>query len=375
MLRSLLVGLPAVFLLALVALVPGERQTSAGVAPQLIEIFPNVNFNRLVDIDFIPRTSDRYLVVEQGGVVSKLKDGQPNNKTKIADLSGLVTHAGEEGLLGLAFDPAYNPKVNKRVYVYYTADEPRRGVLARYDYNGRSLRNRQVLFAVRLASGHANHNGGGLHFGPDNLLYLSVGDGGAGGAVAQDINKLPGKVIRLDVSGQNARIPTDNPFYGPTPGRGSIFAYGFRNPWRFSFDSATGDLWLGDVGQQSWEEINVVDSGENYGWNSTEGPDCFSPPTGCNRSGLTDPVAYYSSSSGGECAITGGYVYRGSAVPSLVGDYVFGDYCTGEIRSTPAASPGPFNSVAGAGFGLVSFGVDKRGEIIAVYQDGLFRLQ
>ncbi|MEX2236649.1 MAG: PQQ-dependent sugar dehydrogenase [Dehalococcoidia bacterium] len=367
----LLPALGAVIMAALAYAGPSGKVTSpaaAGVDGSFVEIFPGVSFDRPLDFDPIPGRDGRYLVTEQGGTVAKLTEANPGARIEIKNLNSLISTGGnEEGLLGLAFDPEWNGTSNRRLYVYYTADGPRRGVLARYNYTGATLKNPQVLLEVALPSGASNHNGGGLEFGPDGMLYLSVGEGGTGGAISQQLSKLAGKVLRLDVSGATYSSPPDNPFVG-VPGRDEIFAYGFRNPWRFSWDAIRDELFLGDVGQGSWEEIDIVTSGNNYGWPRKEGDQCISPPC----VGFTDPLFQYDHS-GNRCAITGGRIYRGS-VATLVGRYVFGDLCTSEIWRFNPDNPG-LNLLDTVDGSLVSFGIDHENELIAVTFNSLYRFQ
>ena len=185
---------------------------------------------------------------------------------------------------------------------------------------------------------YPNHNGGQLAFGPDGYLYIGLGDGGSGGdpqGNGQDLTTLLGSILRIDVSNASPaepyRVPEDNPFWDDETARAEIWAYGLRNPWRFSFDEATGDLWTGDVGQNRFEEIDLVVRGGNYGWNVLEGTHCFSPKTGCDPTGKALPVLEYPINGG--CSVIGGYVYRAAAIPSLAGAYVYGDFCSGKVSA------------------------------------------
>ena len=269
----------------------------------------------------------------------------PNNQQVLQagtflDITNRVSEAyNEEGLLGLAFDPDY--KSNGYFYVYYSAASPRRSVLSRFSVSQSDPKladpNSEFII-MEIAEPFGNHNGGQLEFGPDGYLYIGVGDGGppSGGdplGNGQNTSTLLGSILRIDVSGvsgqMNYRIPIDNPFVGVADGRDEIWAYGLRNPWRFSFDKATGLLWTGDVGQSDWEEIDVVTKGLNYGWNIMEGFHCFSPSVGCDVTGLELPAVEYNHSDG--CSVTGGYVYRGPEIPMLFGAYVYGDFCSGKI--------------------------------------------
>ena len=275
--------------------------------------------------------SGRLFVVEQGGAVRILRNGtlapQP-----FLNISSLVKAGGEQGLLGLAFPPGYSTR--QSFYVNYTN---RTGVgntvIARFAVGGNpdlaDRASRQEL--LTFTQPFANHNGGQLAFGPDSLLYIGSGDGGSGGdplGNGQNTAALLGKILRLDVlSGVAAVIPAGNPFGN------EVWAYGLRNPWRFSFDRQTGDLFLADVGQATREEINFQPAGSgtaaNYGWNIMEGSLCFLAPGLCSPAGLTLPVAEYDHTLG-NCSVTGGYVYRGSTL-SLRGTYLYGDFCSGRI--------------------------------------------
>jgi glucose/arabinose dehydrogenase len=215
---------------------------------------------------------------------------------------------------------------------------------------------------------YANHNGGGLAFGPDGMLYVALGDGGSAGdplGNGQNVNALLGKILRLDVSGATYTVPPGNPLIGS--GRGEIWAYGLRNPWRITFDNATGDLWAGDVGQGAWEEVNEIVRGGNYGWNITEGPDCFRADE-CDRAGILAPRASYGHDDG--CSITGGYVYRGTAMPELAGWYLYSDYCSGRVWAldTSSDTSEPVELIDG-GAPVSSFGQDAQGELYLVTFD------
>jgi glucose/arabinose dehydrogenase len=231
---------------------------------------------------------------------------------------------------------------------------------------------------LELAQPYGNHNGGQLAFGHDGYLYLALGDGGSGGDplnAGQDLGTILGTLIRIDVDGAEPyAVPGDNPFVGVDGAADEIWAYGLRNPWRFSFDTATGDLWIADVGQNAVEEVNLQRAGEgggqNYGWRIMEGDRCFDPPQGCDPSGLTMPVITYTHESGWGRSITGGYVYRGAAVPELQGWYVFGDYVSGRIFAADAADPASVRELAPAGFRISSFGLDEAGELYVTDHGG-----
>jgi glucose/arabinose dehydrogenase len=279
----------------------------------------------------------RLFVVEKGGRVVIVENGTLL-PTPFLDLRGRVSTGSEQGLLSLAFHPGY--AANGRFFVNFTdtagdtrvveyrvsAGDPDRG----------DPGSARVILAIEQP--FSNHNGGQILFGPDGMLYVGMGDGGSGGdprGNGQDLGALLGKLLRIDVDGgQPYAIPPDNPFVDTPGARPEVWAYGLRNPWRFSFDRETGDLTIADVGQNQYEEVNAVRGGGpglNYGWNVMEGVHCFEPSEGCDRSGLTLPVAEYDHGDG--CSVTGGFVYRGSRIPDLRGTYLYSDYCSGFVRS------------------------------------------
>ena len=245
----------------------------------------------------------------------------------------------EEGLLGLAFDPD-DYGSNGYFYVYYTAPDSRSGIASRSTVSRFSVSGddpdmadpQSEVVILEVDQPEVNHNGGHLAFGPAGYLYIALGDGGGGGdpkGNGQKLTTLLGSILRIDIGGVSAEesysVPEDNPFVGVPEARDEIWAYGLRNPWRFSFDALTGTLWAADVGQDRLEEVNVVQAGMNYGWNLMEGSDCFSIDP-CDRPGLELPVAEYDHTEG--CSVTGGYVFRGRGMPSLQGAYVYGDFCS-----------------------------------------------
>lgn len=286
------------------------------------------------------------------------------------------SEAQETGLLGFALAPDFSG--SRRIYLSYTTGQPLASVLVRARLDGSrrlELGSGKLLLQVRQP--YANHNGGHVLFGPDGHLYLGLGDGGGAGdphGHAQDRESLLGKLLRLDVSGSGGYgIPEDNP-YARGGGRPEIWASGLRNPWRFSFDRANGALWLADVGQDRYEEVNRIERGGNYGWNRREGAHCFGVEA-CAAGGLIDPVAEYGHDEG--CSVTGGYVYRGKALPWLAGQYVFGDFCTGRIWRLDGQ--GRRHRLADSGLQLSSFAEGEDGELYALNLNGkagrgIFRL-
>jgi glucose/arabinose dehydrogenase len=318
--------------------------------------------------------SGRIFVTEQGGQIRIVRDGTLV-ATAFLDIASRITSGGERGLLGLAFHPRFPS--DPRFFVNYTDTNGDTQVSsftvdpATPDVADPS----SEVKILHIAQPYANHNGGAVLFGPDGFLYISTGDGGSGGdpqGNGQSLTTLLGKILRIDVDrtdgAQPYAIPPDNPFVGRTDARPEIFLFGLRNPWRISFDRATRDLWIGDVGQSAWEEVDVAragTSGENYGWNTMEGNHCFNPPSGCTKTGLTLPVAEYGHDAG--CTVIGGNVYRGTAQPALTGGYFFGDYCSGTIWAIDPGSDALREPtvVREGSASLSSFGEDEAGELYA----------
>ncbi|MFL5727803.1 MAG: PQQ-dependent sugar dehydrogenase [Chloroflexota bacterium] len=317
--------------------------------------------------------SGRLFVVEQGGRIRVVRDGAVVPEPFL-DVADRISGGGEQGLLGLAFHPDF--PTDPRFFVNYTNSEGDTRISA-FTVDGSNPdradpgSERQLL---SVDQPYSNHNGGGLQFGPDGFLYVALGDGGSGGdphGNGQKLSTALAKLLRVDVGAADARdvaAPADNPFANRSDAQPLVDHLGLRNPWRFSFDRATGDLWIGDVGQNTWEEIDVARAGTlglDFGWNRMEGSHCFRPSTGCDRAGLTLPVAEYSHSDG--CTVIGGYVYRGTAQPAVTGGYVFGDYCSGTIWAMDAAGDEEREAtVVGALDGsLSSFGEDEAGELYA----------
>ena len=312
--------------------------------------------------------SGRLFVVEQNGRILILENGKLL-PTPFLDIAPLLSTGGERGLLGLAFHPRY--KENGRYFLNYTRDQDGATVIAEYRVSSNSNRSgmREVVLLV-IPQPYGNHNGGMVAFGPEGYLFIATGDGGAGGDPGnrgQNPSELLGKILRIDVDhGSPYGIPSTNPF-ADEGGRPEIFALGFRNPWRFSFDRKTGELWAGDVGQNSWEEINIVKLGENHGWRLLEGKHCFKPDEGCRQSdNVTMPVTEYANA-GPRCSVIGGYVYRGSDVASLQGTYLFADYCSGEIFGF---RDGKQQVLLDTDLQITSFGEDEKGELYVINHNG-----
>lgn len=318
-----------------------------------------------------PQGDSRLFIVEQPGRI-KVVSGGSLLPVPFLDIADLVGTGGERGLLGLAFHPQY--AVNGRFYVNYT-DTSGDTRVAEYragtDPNKADRASGRVILTVDQPA--SNHNGGMLAFGPDGYLYAALGDGGGGGdqfGHGQRSGTLLGSLLRIDVdSGDQYGIPADNPFVAGG-GAAEVWVYGLRNPWRFSFDDQR--LYIADVGQGKWEEIDVLttgDGGANLGWSIMEGTHCYNPSSGCNRTGLTLPAFEYGHGEG--CSVTGGYVYRGNAVPELNGHYFYGDFCSGWVRSFRytgggVADPWDWTADLGTIASLTSFGTDGQGELYVV---------
>ncbi|MGH9943317.1 MAG: PQQ-dependent sugar dehydrogenase, partial [Pyrinomonadaceae bacterium] len=317
--------------------------------------------------------SNRLFVVEQPGRIQVL---QPNAAapTVFLDITAKVLSGGERGLLGLAFHPQFN--ANRRFFVNYTRQPDGATVIAEYRVSAANPNVAEAAEIVLLVipQPFANHNGGMIEFGPEGFLYIGMGDGGSGndpGNRAQNVEDLLGKMLRLNVDQADGSTPysspPDNPFFGATPGRDEIYATGLRNPFRFSFDRATGQLYAGDVGQGVREEIDVITRGGNYGWRVFEGTRCTGlGPAQCNPANFQAPVAEYEHT-GGRCSVTGGYVYRGTRSSLPVGAYVFGDFCTGEIF---LLQNGAQSLLQDTNLNISSFGEDEAGELYIVSLGG-----
>jgi glucose/arabinose dehydrogenase len=330
-----------------------------------------------------PPDDVRLFIVEKGGAIRILEGGVPLGDPFL-DLSGQVSGRGEQGLLGLAFPPDYAS--SGRFFVHYTdlAGDTRVSSFRVTEDPNRADPASESVVLTAAQPGPA-HNGGQILFGPEGLLYIGLGDGGSSegddGGRGQSLDDLLGAVLRIDVaSGSGYTVPDDNPFVGTAGARPEIWSYGLRNPWRFSFDRGTGDLYIADVGERLWEEVNraAADEGAgrgvNYGWSRMEGPQCLLE--GCDQSGLTPPLLEYGHDEG--CAVTGGDVYRGAAIPAIQGQYFYADFCQGWVRSVPTGGdPGqPIDwPDLGPGDNITSFGEDATGELyILTAAGGVFKI-
>jgi glucose/arabinose dehydrogenase len=341
--------------------------------------------DRPVELKAAGDGSGRLFVGEKAGTVRVLADGALLEAPFLDIRDRVGSRASEQGLLGLAFHPQHGRGGERRFYVNYT-DRSGDTVVAEYrvteDPNRADPASERVL--LRAEQPAANHNGGNLVFGPDGYLYIGLGDGGGAGdrfGNGQNPDTLLGKMLRLDVAGEPYRVPADNPFVDRPGWRPEIWAYGLRNPWRYSFDRATGDLYIADVGQGQWEEVNRQAAGsrggENYGWPNLEGDHCYRGDGDCEPAGGSiHPIVEYSHDEGG-CSISGGHVYRGAAQPALHGIYLFGDYCSGLIwGAAPLEGGWRRAQLAGTGLSISTFGEDEAGEVYVADMagGGIYRL-
>lgn len=364
---------------------PGVAETSTANAQSSwkLQLIPIVEgLDRPVHVTHAADGSGRLFVVEKAGRIRIVHDGviQPEPFLDITDRVG--SSGSEQGLLSVAFHPRYAD--TGFFYVDYT-DLEGNTVIARFHVASDATRADPATATTLLTIEQpaANHNGGQVAFGPDGFLYIGMGDGGGAGDVrgnAQNRAVLLGKMLRIDVdNGDPYSIPTDNPFVATQDARPEIWATGLRNPWRFSFDRTTGDMFIGDVGQNRLEEINFQPAkqagGKNYGWNTTEGGECYQPSSGCEREGLVEPIIDYEHGLG--CSVTGGMRYRGQATPAFEDAYFFGDYCSGRIWSLSSkGEQWTMNELLDTDMSLSSFGEDEQGELYVLdMSDGkLFRL-
>jgi glucose/arabinose dehydrogenase len=361
----------------------GPPQTGATPTIDTQAVFTNLSFSQPVALLQAPGDSTRWFVVEKGGIV-RVFANDPNtlSASVFLDISAVVNSAGEGGLLGLAFHPDF--PTTPEAYVSYTrTGSPLVSYVSRFTSTdmGQTLNSVTEVPILTVDQPDTNHNGGDLSFGPDRLLYVGFGDGGGSNdqfANGQNTNTLMGAIVRLDVVGGSPYgIPAGNPFEANgvcTGGSGmepcpEIFAWGLRNPWRFSFDGTTGKLWAADVGQGAWEEVDVINAGDNYGWNVREGAHCFSPAAGCATT-FIEPITEYDHTLGR--SITGGFVYRGTAISELSAWYVFGDFTSGRlfgIRENSSVGQIP-EILDETGLQIVSFGQGIDGELYVLHFGG-----
>lgn len=358
-------------------------------AEYLVEnAFPNLSFTNPVGIYHSDDGTDRLFVLEQPGTIKVFDNNQDTDQVDIfLDITSLVDQDGgytEEGLLGLAFHPNFNE--NGYFYVNYTEHNPRRNVIARYSVssdNPNQANYTSSMIILEVNQPYTNHNGGQMSFGSDGYLYISFGDGGSAGdpqGNGQNTQTLLGTIIRIDVDNisndLNYSIPSDNPFIEDSSVRDEIYAYGLRNMWRFSWDPITGLLWGADVGQYSWEEIDIIYPGLNYGWNTMEGNHCYPAGTSCSSEGFEPPVFEYALYVDGVCSVTGGYVYRGNEIFSLFGKYIYGDWCTGDIWALTYSVDGNHvnEHLILSGINITSFGLDQNNELLICANANIYKL-
>lgn len=355
---------------------------------QFENAFPNLTFVDPVGIHHSGDGTNRIFVVEQEGRIKVFNnDSNTSISQTFLDIRSIVDQDGgytEEGLLGLAFHPNYEQ--NGYFYVNYTDYNPKRNVIARYSVdpdnpNEADYFSSEILLEVNQP--YNNHNGGQMEFGNDGYLYISFGDGGSAGDPqnnGQDLSTLLSTIIRIDVNNQsnnmNYSIPFDNPFIDNQSARPEIFAYGLRNVWRFSFDSETNFLWAADVGQNEWEEIDIIHPGLNYGWNEMEASHCYPPGSNCNPDQFELPVWEYALYVDGVCSVTGGYVYRGNNIYTLRGKYIYGDWCTGDIWALYTNNNQNYinEEIIRTDINITSFGVDEYNELYFCGNQRIFKL-
>lgn len=374
-----------IFIVTLLFLFSCKNQADADVVAghqyTLTRVFPKQSFNKPVAMLQVPGDDKSWYVVEQAGRVLRLSQvGQRINRQVFLDITDRVDAGpNEAGLLGLAFHPDYAN--NGQLFVSYTrSGSPLVSVISRFvrapANESVPIHSEKVL--LTLDQPYANHNGGSIGFDANGYLMIGFGDGGSGGdpqGNGQNVKTWLGALLRIDVDkGEPYSIPKDNPFASSGQGRAEIYAWGLRNPWRFSFDRKTSELWLADVGQSKWEEVDIISSGGNYGWNVREGKHCYSR-TPCNLPQLIDPVAEYSHELG--CSITGGYVYRGKRHSELHGAYIFGDFCSGLIWGLFSTEKATFDPklLVKSGLNISSFAEDNLGELFVIdYSKGVIYL-
>ena len=366
----------------------GNEQEEIPIHKMSVEVaFPNISFNRMV---FLTHAGDGsgylFLVLQEGQIIVFQNNDDVESLIVFLDIRDRVDDSeNEEGLLGLAFDPHYES--NGYFYVHYTASSPARSIISRFSVTVDDQQKADIeseLVILQINQPYDNHNGGHIAFGPDGYLYIGLGDGGNGGdpyGNGQNNRTLLGTILRIDVSDSSEQkkygIPPDNPFAGLKYEKNEIWAYGLRNPWRFSFDEETGLLWVGDVGQNKFEEIDIVEKGGNYGWNVLEGFHCHPDSTSsCDSEEFEAPIVEYDRDEG--CSVTGGYVYRGSIFNFLYGSYIYGDFCSGLIWALnyDGTKIVDVTILVDSDLIISSFGEDEEGELyILSFDNKIYRLK
>ncbi|MGJ6964071.1 PQQ-dependent sugar dehydrogenase [Streptosporangium sp. G11] len=347
---------------------PAEPTGKAGA-----DAAPRVRFTEFAQLDMpvamaLRKDDPTLYIAEQTGRLRAVTGGKVA-EAPVVDLSQEISRGNEQGLLGVAFHPDGN-----FLYLNWTDREGHTHVTEWAFSGGRATGRRDVLTQRQP---YANHNGGQLAFGPDGHLYIALGDGGSGGdpqGNGQNLGTWLGKILRIDPRGTPYKVPRDNPFVGRQGARPEIWSYGLRNPWRFTFDAKTGDMWIGDVGQNAWEEVDFEPKGEggrNYGWNLREGSHPFKGDGGDGGDGgdTVDPIIEYPLGEGGNCSVIAGYVYRGKRIPGLEGRFVYGDFCAGWVKAAPPGGAGRGDDL-GTVEQLSSFGQDHDGELYALSLSG-----
>jgi glucose/arabinose dehydrogenase len=373
---------------------PDENsQVADGIHLNLKPVFSDQKFNQPVAMLQTPTDNNSWYIVERAGRVYRAADIDSSNVELFADLTDRVdAHFPESGLLGMAFPPDFAD--NHYVYFSYTApSEPLTSRLSRFSVSkdGKAVLKDSEKVILSIDNAYDKHNITEIAFGPDGFLYVGFGDGHEGGGDplnnAQNTHTLMGAILRIDINKDDPyAIPSDNPFASGKEGKPEIYAWGFRNPWRWSFDSKTNDLWAADVGEYHWEEIDRIQKGANYGWPIREGKHCFGSRMdcllkklclwNCPDANLTDPVVDYSHDEG--CAAIGGYVYRGTAIPNLSGAYLFSDVCSATIWGLYAQGNGYERKILytveqekrEGGYLTVSFAQGNNGEVFVIYYNG-----
>ena len=354
----------------------------------VVNAFPYLSFEDPVGIYHSNDNSNRIFVLEQEGRIKVFdNDSNTSESQMFLDITSLVEQDGgytEEGLLGLAFHPNYSE--NGYFYINYTRHGPRRNVIARYNVstaNPNQTDYNSSIIIMEVNQPFTNHNGGQLGFGPDGYLYIIFGDGGSSGdplGHGQNLSTLLGSLIRIDIDnpmdGLNYGIPPDNPFIGVPNARDETYAYGLRNMWRFSWDLETGFLWGADVGQNAYEEIDIIYPGLNYGWNTMEANYCYPIGSECDPEGFEQPIWEYELYVNGVCSITGGFVYRGNSINSLVGKYIYGDWCTGDIWALTYSNVGNHTNehLLTTDINITSFGIDENQELLFCGSENIYKI-
>lgn len=375
----LLALLPLLSIPAVLELVQAQTCAPSGTVPKVtLQLFVS-GLSQPTHLTHAGDSSGRVFVVEQAGTIRIIQNAQLL-PTPFLDIRSRVVSGGELGLLSVLFHPGYAS--NRRFFVNYTTDEGAGLISVVAEYHASptnpNLADPIEFRILEVAQPFTNHKGGLNLFGPDGKMYIGFGDGGSAGDPfnnAQKLGTLLGKLLRIDVDAAAPyAVPPDNPFITTPGAKPEIWAYGFRNPWRFAFDRCDGRLFLGDVGQDAWEEVDLVLKGKNYGWRIMEGAHCFSPPTGCRTRGLELPIHEYSHSVG--CSVIGGFVYRGQSVPGLAGRYIFADLCGPLWALTPSGSTWTRTELLQTGLSISSLGEDQLGELYVVdYSGSIYKVR